>query len=144
MKKQKNIIEQMELAKSDTFGQEERFFFFFDWFCKTESLENKSKALLPRVRKVLKMNETGKRFDPSKVYVIFKNNCPMCGRLYDDFRICDIETQDVLFCVCPAVGYDHMNNEAQVWDHSGNEDHGNEPDVFGTWKDVLDFFARPK
>jgi hypothetical protein len=40
-----------------------------------------------------------KRVNLDKMYVFFKNNCPMRGPLYDDFRICDKEDGKVLYTV---------------------------------------------
>ena len=74
--------------------------FFFDWWCRDSSLPGKSRRLMSSVRAIV---GTGtKAFDPDKTYVFFKNNCPCCGGLYDDLRICDIESGEVLFNVCPS------------------------------------------
>ena len=81
---------------------------FFDWFCKTESLKNKAKSLFSKVKSVARSD----KFDPTKTYVFFKNNCPCSGKLYDDFRICDIETGKVLYTVTPKNGH---NGEAEIW-----------------------------
>jgi len=53
--------------------------------------------------------------DTEKHFVFFKNNCPGQGRLYDDFRICDIETGDVVFCVIPSRQVNDFENEAEIW-----------------------------
>lgn len=81
---------------------------FFDWFCKEKSLEAKSKKLFRAVKRWVKeMN-----IDTDKVYVTFKNNCPMFGPLYDDFRICDIETDNVIWTVTPKSGH---SGQAEAW-----------------------------
>ena len=53
-----------------------------------------------------------KNIDATKNYTFFKNNCPMQGPLYDDFRICDIETGDVVYTVSPKSGHTGL---AEVW-----------------------------
>lgn len=83
-------------------------FNFFDWFCKDSSLEAKAKQLFPRVKTfVEKMG-----VDLDTTYCIFKNNCPMGGQLYDDFRICDRETGFVIWTVVPKCGH---SGQAEVW-----------------------------
>lgn len=67
---------------------------WYDWFCKDSSLRNKTL----RVGRILC------DIDPAKVnyrtmYVWFKNNCPLNGPLYDDFRFADLETGEVQFTV---------------------------------------------
>lgn len=88
-------------------------FNFYDWFCKDSSLENKARALYPKVKTFLKHNP---QIDPTQVYVFFKNNCPMRGPLYDDFRICTPE--QVLFTVIPKCSHSGM---AEIW---GRDDSG--------------------
>ena len=73
---------------------------FYDWFCGTESLKNKAKRLIGVLRKIVKTKT--KAFDPAKCYVFFKNNCPCVGRLYDDLRICDKKSGEVLINICPS------------------------------------------
>lgn len=105
---------------------------FFDWWCKDSSLENKSKSLCSKVRVIAKHTL---KFDPTKVYVFFKNNCPCCGPLYDDFRICDLESGRVLFTIVPKSGH---TGRAEVW---GEDNSFKVPLVDGTWSDVKRFFA---
>lgn len=66
---------------------------WYDWFCKETSLANKTKRIGNIVKKV---NGKGK-ISLETMYVWFKNNCPLHGPLYDDFRFADIETGDTLF-----------------------------------------------
>ena len=64
---------------------------------------------MPKVIKFLKANPD---LDPEKHYVFFKNNCPMVGPTYDDFRICDLETGDVVFTVIPTCSH---SGTAEIW-----------------------------
>lgn len=66
---------------------------WYDWFCKDTSLSNKTK----RMGSIIKRIKDGGKVDLDKTYVWFKNNCPLNGPLYDDFRIAEINTGDVLF-----------------------------------------------
>ena len=75
---------------------------FYDWFCKTTSLRNKAIRLFGSVQTFVKNTPS---LDLDKVYVFFKNNCPFNGPLYDDFRICDIESGDVIYNVTPRSGH---------------------------------------
>ena len=92
----------------DSEGRETRCFNFYDWFCKEKSLKNKAIRLFSLVKRWVKNRNT----DTDKVYVFFKNNCPMNGPLYNDFRICDIETGDVIWTVIPKCGHSGL---ADVW-----------------------------
>lgn len=120
-----NFVEILE-DKNECFG-------FYDWFCKDSSLKNKAKKLVSRLQTILKNN---KRFDPAKTYVFFKNNCPCVGGLYDDFRICDIKTGNVLYTVTPRDP--HANGKASIW---SAENDFIKPLLVGSWTDIKKFFA---
>jgi len=104
---------------------------WYDWFCRDTSLAAKTEKL---GRKVLQLMESTK-IDTEKNYVFFKNNCPMRGGLYDDFRVCDMETGDVIFTVVPRCTH---SGKAEVW---GRENEFKGPLVQGTWRDVKTFFG---
>jgi hypothetical protein len=93
----------------DSQGQNDKCYNFYDWFCKDSSLCNKSWKLMKQVKTFLKHNP---QIDLLEHYVFFKNNCPMNGPLYDDFRICNIETGDVVFTVIPKCGHSGL---AEIW-----------------------------
>lgn len=131
MKKETSIAEQLNTNFAEF--RNDQCFGFFDWFCKDSSLKNKSEGLISRLKGIIKVNNG--KFDPAKTYVFFKNNCPMCGPLFDDFRICDIESGDVLYTVIPKSGH---SGKAEVW---GIDNDFVKPIVRGTWKEVKQFFA---
>lgn len=64
---------------------------WYDWFCKDSSLANKTK----RMGNIIKQINTGGKVNLQNWYVWFKNNCPLNGPLYDDFRFSDLDTGDV-------------------------------------------------
>lgn len=68
---------------------------WYDWFCKDTSIKNKTK----RMGNIIKQIKPSGKVDLDTSYVWFKNNCPLHGPLYDDFRIADIETNNNLFVV---------------------------------------------
>ena len=68
---------------------------WFDWFCRDTSLANKTK----KMGNIIKQIRAGVKVDLETSYVWFKNNCPLSGPLYDDFRIADIETNNNLIVV---------------------------------------------
>ena len=68
---------------------------WYDWFCKDESLANKTK----RMGSIVKQFKDGGKLNLDSMYVWFKNNCPLAGPLYDDFRIADIESGETLFTI---------------------------------------------
>ena len=68
---------------------------WYDWFCKDSSLVNKTK----RMGNIIKKVKDGGKVNMSDWYIWFKNNCPLNGPLYDDFRFADIETGEVQFTI---------------------------------------------
>lgn len=68
---------------------------WYDWFCKDSSLKNKTK----KMGNIIKQIKDGGKVDLDKNYVWFKNNCPLSGPLYDDFRFAHIKDGDVEFTV---------------------------------------------
>ena len=84
---------------------------FFDWFCRDKSLKNKMLALKGKVAFLVKSGV----IDGDKNYVIFKNNCPFDGELYDDFRVIDIETDEMICGVAPNVGHKSMKGKCEFW-----------------------------
>ena len=68
---------------------------WYDWFCKDSSLVNKTK----RMGNIIKKVKDGGKVNMTDWYIWFKNNCPLNGPLYDDFRFADIETGEVQFTI---------------------------------------------
>ena len=80
---------------------------FYDWFCKDESLENRANKLKGLAKRlVVRFN-----LDPDRVYVFFKNNCPMSGPLYDSLSICDVDGGVILWAT-PKSGH---NGNAELY-----------------------------
>ncbi|MDY0139921.1 MAG: hypothetical protein RBR50_09480 [Candidatus Izemoplasmatales bacterium] len=59
---------------------------WYDWFCRDTSLKNKTK----KMGNIIKQIKDDGKVDLNNMYVWFKNNCPINGPLYDDFRIANI------------------------------------------------------
>ena len=92
----------------DSNGEESWCFNFYDWFCKESSLKGKANKLFPMARRFAeKMN-----INQDKHNVFFKNNCPLNGSLYDDFRICDVESGNVVWTIVPKSGH---TGECEIW-----------------------------
>lgn len=106
---------------------------WYDWFCRETSLVNKGAKLMQKLRAIA----SSPKFDNDKTYVFFKNNCPCVGSLYDDFRICDKETGDVLYTIVPSSGHKCEKGKALVY---GVDNDFAEPLVCGTWREVKAWF----
>lgn len=121
------LRQQIEAFDSKQFIDDECYY-FYDWFCSDKALQGKAKSLMAKAKKfAAKMN-----IDLDKHYVWFKNNCPMNGPLYDDFRISNIETGDVVYNVSPLDGHTGM---ARVY---GAENGFEKPLAEAwSWKDLL-------
>ncbi len=99
MDKQIKLSEWIQRFKSDEFNKPDTTTQikagWFDWFCRDLSLANKT----IKMGNIIKQIKAGGKVDLETSYVWFKNNCPLNGPLYDDFRIADIENNNNLFVV---------------------------------------------
>lgn len=87
-------------------------FGFYDWFCSDAVLEKRAKALLAKLKFLVKE----KLVNVDTNYVWFKNNCPMNGSLYDDMRISTLdENEDFLGGFCPRTGHIHVDDKCTFW-----------------------------
>ena len=68
---------------------------WYDWFCKDTSLANKTK----RMGQIVKQVKDGGKIDLDAWYVWFKNNCPLNGPLFDDFRFARQDNGEVQFTI---------------------------------------------
>lgn len=107
---------------------------WYDWFCSDSSLAGKTKVLGAKVKKISR----SPKINVDTMYVWFKNNCPLYGKLYDDFRFADIETGDVIYTITPKEGHNKSESVSSVW---GKENDFNEPLYTGDWKGVLNWFG---
>lgn len=96
---------------------------WYDWFCKDSSLANKTKKMGNIVRQV----KRGGKVNLDDWYVWFKNNCPLNGPLYDDFRFASLETGDVQFTI-------QINC---CWNKHRYAVYGRTPDGEGHWNEPL-------
>jgi hypothetical protein len=77
------------------------------------------------------------KFDQFDTYVWFNENMPFLGgKVFSDFRIADVETDEVLYVVVPRTS--GLFGKSEVW---GKENGFSAPLVSGSWKDVVDFFG---
>jgi len=106
---------------------------WFDWFCEDEELKSRLDEMFPKVKQLANSS----KIDIDTMYVFFKNNCPGIGKIYDDFRFCEIETGDVVFTIVPASGHERDFGLAEVW---GSENSFERALAKGHWHDVEDFF----
>lgn len=118
---------------------------WYDWWCRDKSLCNKTKKLgnlLKQLCKPSKRPPIEQLFIPKinidTMYVFFKNNCPGIGTLYDDFRVCDMITGDVIFTIVPQSGHKSCKGQAEIWGRSNNF---KGPLVVGKWQDVKQYFS---
>lgn len=110
---------------------------WFDWFCKDEYLRGKTQILGKKVGTII----NSPKIKPDEQYIFFKNNCPVNGKLYDSFSICDMKTEEVIYWVCPSQGHKHIKGLAEVY---GSENNFKEYLASGKWKDIRAFFKTAK
>jgi hypothetical protein len=91
-------------TENDCFG-------FFDWFCRDKGLKSRMLKIKGKISFLVKSGV----IDGDKNRVILKNNCPYDGDLYDDFRVIDIETDEMICGLAPSLGYTHMKGKCEFW-----------------------------
>ena len=96
---------------------------WYDWFCKDTSLAAKTK----RMGKIVKQVKDGGKVNLDTMYVWFKNNCPLNGPLYDDFRFADLKTSEVQFTIQISC----------CWNATKYAVYGRTPDGEGHWDEPL-------
>jgi hypothetical protein len=111
---------------------------WYDWFCQ-------DRYLLPRLQKMVqhvKRIAESPLIDQDTMYVWFKNNCPVQGSLYDDFRFSDRKTFDVIYTIVPKSGHKLWKSKSQVWDIKNAPALPEKfvPAVHGKISDVYNFF----
>ena len=73
---------------------------WYDWFCRDTSLRNKTYKMGNIIKHITNENLL------NNCYVFFKNNRPVVGPLYDTFKICSLETNDILYVVIIGDRYE--------------------------------------
>jgi hypothetical protein len=106
---------------------------WYDWFCEDYELNERLDEMFPKIKQLA----ASSKIDIDRMYVFFKNNCPLDGEIYDDFRFCEIETDDVVYTVTPASGYERDKSMASVW---GKENNFKGALAKGNWNDIEVFF----
>lgn len=113
---------------------------WYDWFCDTTELAGKTRKLYLHVIEVLATKKM-LGMDLKKVYVWFKNNCPMAGDLYDDIRFSDIETGENIIVIVPHSGHE-SDADAPASAHGtafSNDGSFVHEAYIGTWKGLIHF-----
>jgi len=100
-----------ELINKPELIEEDRCNFFYDWFCNDKSLKNRALAFLPKLKFLVKEEI----IDPDKMYVWFKNNCPVNGTLYDDMRFSTLEGKHFIGGLCPRTGHTAIKDKCTFW-----------------------------
>jgi len=110
---------------------------WYDWFCEDRALPNRFKKLARKVVEIYTTNKAfSNKFDGDNTYIFFKNNCPMIGRLYDDFRICD--SDGVLYTIIP----ERIRDKQKISELWGRENDFAKPIISGDWDDIINYFTR--
>jgi len=115
---------------ANPYDEKENWYPWYDWFCSEKSLVNRGIKLLTKLKSIV----NSPKINQDTMYVFYKNNCPMFGSTYDDFRICDIKTGNVIYTIIPKIV-----GKSEVW---GSENDFQKVLVIGTWNDVKNYFMK--
>jgi len=109
---------------------------WYDWFCRETSLAGKTKFLGAKVVQL----SLSPMIDRDNMYVMFKNNCPGHGTLYDSFSFCDMKTNDVKYWITPANGHFGSHyRKPEVYGYNGGQNP--KDNYFDNWREVRQFFG---
>ncbi len=113
---------------------------WYDWFCSDYFLQMKTKAMGGIIEQIV----NGGKVDLTTTYVFFKNNCPLAGPLYDDFRICDIKTGEVLLTT--QIDCFREKHKYVVYGRFNAEDNFSTKPIFETnsQEELVKWFNTPK
>lgn len=132
-----------EFDKKDSFSEDIKTQIqagWYDWFCKDSSLANKTKKMGNIVRQV----KRGGKVNLDDWYVWFKNNCPLNGPLYDDFRFAKLDTGDVQMTI--QINCCWNKHRYSVWGRRGEDkefEHENPLFETDSLKDLVKWFNEP-
>lgn len=107
---------------------------WYDWFCSDSNLKRKTVKL----GKLVKQLSKSPKIDQDRMFVWFKNNCPLNGKLYDVIHFSSLDSGQNFYTVIPYNGHQAHLGLAEVW---GRENSFEEPLQSGKWKNVLLFFG---
>lgn len=113
---------------------------WYDWFCKDSSLANKTKKMGNIIRQI----KSGGKVNLDNWYVWFKNNCPLNGPLYDDFRFAKLDTGDVQMTI--QINCCWNKHRYSVWGRRGEDkefEHENPLFETDSLKDLVKWFNEP-
>ena len=113
---------------------------WYDWFCKDSSLAAKTKKMGNIVRQI----KSGGKVNLDNWYVWFKNNCPLNGPLYDDFRFAKLDTGDVQMTI--QINCCWNKHRYSVWGRKGEDkefEHENPLFETDSLKDLVKWFNEP-
>lgn len=132
-----------EFDKKDSFSEDIKTQIqagWYDWFCKDSSLAAKTKKMGNIVRQI----KSGGKVNLDNWYVWFKNNCPLNGPLYDDFRFAKLGTGDVQMTI--QINCCWNKHRYSVWGRKGEDkefEHENPLFETDSLKDLVKWFNEP-
>lgn len=132
-----------EFDKKDSFSEDIKTQIqagWYDWFCKDSSLAAKTKKMGNIVRQI----KSGGKINLDNWYVWFKNNCPLNGPLYDDFRFAKLDTGDVQMTI--QINCCWNKHRYSVWGRRGEDkefEHENPLFETDSLKDLVKWFNEP-
>lgn len=107
---------------------------WYDWFCKDESLPNKTKKLGKKVVQLASILSDEFKKDH---YIWFKNNCPMVGSLYDDIRFTSILKDENTMVISPKDS--HREGKVSIWLGSDYKKTKDGTVYIGDWRGAKEF-----